>query len=454
MDQMTFKYRAATSRHGYRRIKNVLLLMGHLRNALIRHREAARGSHRRAFSLKVQNAHLTDLHRHLPEYNTCARRLLESVASEVNKSYRSYFNNEAVGKPQTASPYGTRTLEISEPSKLHVKFGADEYATIHIKGLPTIKFKADHRLPHDEQPRVIRITMLPRRLVVSLTYKMEPAEMQEPVHESVGIDPGVVKNITAVSDDGTVLQVPGFTTDGIEKTRRRLKKRMQRQRDAALRDGRARFITQKSRTGKTKRRFRWTEKPSNSYLRSLAQLRKVEQKRQDSMRGYQHRLSHQLVKDHQIICMEDSKIRNMTRSAKGTIEQPGKNVRQKAGLNKAILAQGWYGLRLKMDYKSKWYGRQFILVPAHHTSQACSGCGHIEPRNRTSQSVFRCLDCGLQLNADVNAAQNIRRQGLEILARAGNISLGVPPETHRVNKRNEPRRKAGRRCTHELALQK
>ncbi len=82
------------------------------------------------------------------------------------------------------------------------------------------------------------------------------------------------------------------------------------------------------------------------------------------MRGYQHRVSTQLVKDHSIICIEDTGIRNLTRSAKGTAEQPGKNVRQKAGLNREILTQGWSGLRNKPEYKSQWYGRQFIPVPA------------------------------------------------------------------------------------------
>ena len=71
---------------------------------------------------------------------------------------------------------------------------------------------------------------------------------------------------------------------------------MQRQRDQALKDGRARFTSQKTRTGKTKRRFRWNDQPSKGYLKTLAQLRRVEQKFQDSMRGYQHRLSHQLVR--------------------------------------------------------------------------------------------------------------------------------------------------------------
>ena len=81
------------------------------------------------------------------------------------------------------------------------------------------------------------------------------------------------------------------------------------------------------------------------------------------MTGYQHRLSHQLVSNHQTICIEDTQTRNMTRSAKGTAEEPGTNVSQKTGLNRSILAQGWYGLHTKLEYKAEWYGRLFVPVP-------------------------------------------------------------------------------------------
>ena len=450
----TLQYRATTSEAGYRRLEAGMIQMGHLRNALIRHRNAARGSHRHAFTFRLQNAHLTDLHRNDPDFNAYSRRLLESVARAVNKSYSTYFKHPDVGWPRTASTYKTRTLEISEPGTQHLKARENGWAEIRIKGLPVIRFQTDHRMPEHEQPKVIRLTLKPRRLVVSLVYQKVPKDIGAPDRESVGIDPGVKHNITAVSDDGTALQIPGFNSKPHLKVKRRLLHKMQRQRDAALQDGRARFTSQKTRTGKTKRRFRWNEQPSKGYLKTLAQLRKVEQKRQDSMNGHQHSVSHQLVKDHKIICMEDTQTSNMTRSAKGTAEEPGKNVKQKAGLNRSILAQGWYGLRNKIEYKADWYERQFVAVPAHHTSQRCSKCGSVDAGNQVSQELFRCLSCEHEINADINAAENIRRQGVETLARAGNLSLGVPPETIAVNKRIKPRHKADSRCTHELALRK
>ena len=110
----------------------------------------------------------------------------------------------------------------------------------------------------------------------------------------------------------------------------------------------------------------------------------------------------------------------MTRPDKGTVEQPDKNVKQKSGLNRSILAQGWYGTRQKLEYKSDWYGQQFVPVPTHHTSQRCSERGHVDAGNRVSQAVFKCLSCGHETNADINSSENIRRQGLQIFARAGN----------------------------------
>ena len=225
--------------------------------------------------------------------------------------------------------------------------------------------------------------------------------------------------ITAVSDDGTVLQISGFDDSSHRKDKRVLLRTMQRQRAAAYRDGRARFISQKTKAGNVKKRFRWIGPPSQNYLKSLATLRRVEQRRQDSRKRHQHRLTTQLVRDHHLVCIEDTKTRNLTRSAKGTVENPGKNVAQKRGLNRQILSQGWYGIRQKLEYKSNWHSRVFVPVPAPLTSQRCSQCGHVAAANRPTQASFLCVNCGHAANADANAAENIRRQGIT-LPRAGN----------------------------------
>ena len=109
----------------------------------------------------------------------------------------------------------------------------------------------------------------------------------------MGIDPGVKHLLTTVDDQGKVLQVPGRNDKDHRKVMRRLRRKAQRQRDSALKEGRARFVSHRNRNGTVKQRFRWTEGPSRTYIKTLAQLRRVEQKRQNSLNGLQHRITSQ-----------------------------------------------------------------------------------------------------------------------------------------------------------------
>lgn len=125
-----------------------------------------------------------------------------------------------------------------------------------------------------------------------------------------------------------------------------------------------------------------------------------------------HKLSRRLVNGYDVLVFEDLKVTILTRSARGTVEEPGSHVAQKAGLNRAILSAGW-GILLRMvAHKSEEAGRDLIWVDPRHTSWACSDCGHREAGNRPSQATFRCLACGYRDHADVNAAKNILRLGL------------------------------------------
>ena len=101
----------------------------------------------------------------------------------------------------------------------------------------------------------------------------------------------------------------------------------------------------------------------------------------------------------------------MTKSARGTLQNPGKNVKAKSGLNRVILDQGWGEFRRQLSYKSVWYGSKLLVVSEKYTSQTCSSCCHRDAANRQSQSVFQCIACGYQDNADTNAAKNIRTVG-------------------------------------------
>ena len=96
----------------------------------------------------------------------------------------------------------------------------------------------------------------------------------------------------------------------------------------------------------------------------------------------------------------------MTRSAAGTVEEPGKNVRAKSGLNRSILDQSWGVLVAQLTYKVDWYGRALVAVDPRGTSQTCSRCGHRAADSRRCRK-FACVGCGLRMDADHNAAINI-----------------------------------------------
>ena len=115
-----------------------------------------------------------------------------------------------------------------------------------------------------------------------------------------------------------------------------------------------------------------------------------------------HKQSTDISKNHAKVFVEKLQIKNMSASAKGSIEEPGRSVKAKSGLNKSILDQGWFELRRQLDYKLFWRGGMLSEVNPRHTSQRCSSCGHVAKENRLSQEVFRCQGCGYEENADEN----------------------------------------------------
>ncbi len=146
--------------------------------------------------------------------------------------------------------------------------------------------------------------------------------------------------------------------------------------------------------------------------RAIARLRARET---DRRKDWAEKTSTDLARRFDVIRVEDLQIGNMTRSAKGTPENPGRNVRAKAGLNRGVLGSGWGLLVRRLQDKAP--GRVEKIKP-HYTSQRCSACGQVDRDSRESQAVFRCTACGFAGHADVNAAINIAA-GHAVTARGG-----------------------------------
>ena len=139
---------------------------------------------------------------------------------------------------------------------------------------------------------------------------------------------------------------------------------------------------------------------------------------------YLHKVTTTLSKNHAMIVVEDLKVANMSKSAKGSIEEKGKNVKAKSGLNKSILDQGWSMLVNMLVYKQQWRGGLLVKVDPKYTSQTCSSCGHVAKENRLTQANFSCVECSFGENADINASRNILAVGHTVLSVEGGCGKG------------------------------
>jgi putative transposase len=176
------------------------------------------------------------------------------------------------------------------------------------------------------------------------------------------------------------------------------------------------FKKHQQRLARYQRRMGRKVRFSNNWNKAKIQVQKVHRQIANARRDFLHKATTTISKDHALVCIEDLQVRNLSRSSKGTSERHGIRVRQKSGLNRAILDQGWAEFRRQLAYKTQWAGGMLVAVPAHHTSQTCPCCGHVAPANRRTQAQFLCVECAHTANADVVGAINVLERGQRLVA--------------------------------------
>lgn len=236
---------------------------------------------------------------------------------------------------------------------------------------------------------------------VSVGVETPGSRPARPENAPVGLDRGVAA--TVVTSDGEFHRAPR-DRPGEARRRRALELRLARQ-----------------------------QKGSNRRRRTVDELAKLRGRQARRRTGFAHELTTVIARKHDVVAIEDLRVQNMTRSAGGTLEAPGTNVRAKAGLNRAILEQSWGEIRRQLQYKLEWRGSELVAVDPRHTSQICSSCGHVAAENRESQAIFCCVGCGHIDHADVNAARNILARAVGhkpgagvVLAARGGFGVGRP----------------------------
>lgn len=247
------------------------------------------------------------------------------------------------------------------------------WAQVKVPGCGWVRFRLSvggkgAKLP---SAKTFRVTFRNGQWHAAFAVIPDPAEAPG-TGEVIGVDRGVT--VTAAFSDGRKLNCPQLTA------RERAQIRKHQRRAARAPKG--------------------SERKTAAYA-AVARLRAREANRR---KDWCEKTSTLLARSYDLIRFEKLNIKNMTRSAKGSVEQPGRNVAQKAGLNRGILAQGWGLLRQRTEEKAP--GR-VEDVPAPYTSLRCSACGWIDKNSRKSQAEFVCSSCGFACNADTNAAANV-----------------------------------------------
>ena len=188
--------------------------------------------------------------------------------------------------------------------------------------------------------------------------------------------------------------------------------------------GRNSFRKLEGKLAKEQRELSRKVKFSNNWKRQKSVVSSIHTKIANIRKDRLHWISNEISKNHAMVVLEDLQVSNMSKSAKGTQEAPGKNVNAKSGLNKSILDQGWFEFRRQLEYKLEWLGGELVLVPAPYTSRTCFECNHQEAENRKTQGNFECKKCGHKDNADVNAAKNILKKAVgQTVTACGDIRL-------------------------------
>ncbi|MEH8023150.1 transposase [Gallibacterium anatis] len=175
------------------------------------------------------------------------------------------------------------------------------------------------------------------------------------------------------------------------------------------------FKTYKGKLAKLQKRLKNKVKFSQNWQKLKAKIANLHHKIANCRKDFLHKISTQISKNHAMIYIEDLQVANMSKSAKGTAEQHGKNVAAKSGLNRAILDQSWFEFRRQLDYKTQWQGGFLVAVPPQNSSRTCPCCGHVAKENRQTQANFECVECGYTENADVVGALNVLGRGRAIV---------------------------------------
>jgi putative transposase len=297
---------------------------------------------------------------------------LQQALKDLVRAYRNFFEGRA-DLPRFKKKGRHDAFRYPDPKQFAVDDGR-----VKLPKLGWVRYRRSRAV--SGTPKQLTISREGEHWFVSIQTEQEVEAPVHPANSAVGLDVGVVK-FAALSSGETFAPVSSY---------RKYKKKLAREQRALARK----------------------EKYSNNWRKQKARIGRLHVKIARIRNDFLHKTSTTISKTHALVVLEDLSVKSMSRSGRGTVNAPGRNVRAKAGLNTSILDQGWAEFRRQLEYKQTWRGGMVIAIDPRNTSRTCPCCGHVSAENRKTQAVFRCVRCGYGADADVNAARNILAAGL------------------------------------------
>lgn len=285
------------------------------------------------------------------------------------------------------------SFDIPQARDLNITRVSGKFATVQVPKVGKVTIRYHRPIPVGTRITGARVTNDNGRWTLALRVELPKPKLRSPVDSrpAVGFDRGVV--VPLAGSDGTEFNHPDWLTPGEKRHLRYLERQGARQRHArwARSGGRG-----KGKIGSNERKTY----DAIASVRARAARRRKE---------WHHQTSRKVADGYSVAVFEALRIKDMTKSAAGSLEEPGKSVAAKSGLNRVILNEGWGALLDLIRYKMADNGGAVVTVPAPFTSLTCHACGSTAPGQRKNQALFVCKDaaCGWTGNADFNAACNI-----------------------------------------------
>ena len=326
-------------------------------------------------SYTSQTAELTELRAEFDWIRAVTQTCQQQALRDVDRAYQNFFTG--IADYPTFRKKGINESFRFQGREVTFRRLNRSWGMVKLPKIGEVRFRWTRDVPG--KMKNVTIGLDPLGWHVSFSTERE-VEVQPNLRPAVGMDRGIVEPVAY--SDGTFASFPKERIKSLDAKARRAAQALSR-----CRKGSNRRKVAKARVA--------------AHRAKLARVRK----------HFNHVETARLARRFGVVCLEALRVRNMTASASGTVEEPGKNVAAKSGLNRSILEIGWYQFHQFLTYKIAAAGGEVRLVNAAHTSTTCSCCGTNEKKNRKSQAVYECADCGSAMNADTNAAINILRAG-------------------------------------------